>query len=296
MNLKNILILLVCVVLLLTGCSSDKESKSSEDRASESVPTTESDAKKELSNSSDNSNSVGEKEASSLPAKTNKVIYTAQVYLQVKDIKKTNKKIEEKAVKLGGYMVESQMYLEGEENFSATLTIRIPEKNFNQFLTEVEDLAVKVEQRSVSGSDVSEEYVDLESRLNSKRTVEKRLLEFMGKAETTEDLLKISSDLANVQGEIEEITGRLTYLDNRIAYSTVTLSLNENKVTIPKLENKELNTWEKTKKQFVTSVNFLIAVTSGVVVVIVGNLPIIIVLGLIAGIVYFVIKRRKKPE
>jgi hypothetical protein len=294
MNLKNILILFVCAVLFLTGCSKDQESKSSEDRASQSSPTTEGDVKKELSNSSDNSNSVGEKEANSLPASTNKVIYTAQVYLQVKDIKKTNKKIEEKAVKLGGYMVESQMYLEGEENFSATLTIRIPEKNFNQFLSEVEDLAVKVEQRSVSGSDVSEEYVDLESRLNSKRTVEKRLLDFMGKAETTEDLLKISSDLANVQGEIEEITGRLTYLDNRIAFSTVTLSLNENKVTVPKLENKELNTWEKTKKQFVTSVNFLIAVTSGVVVVIVGNLPIIIVLGLIAGIVYFVIKRRKK--
>ncbi len=122
---------------------------------------------------------------------------------------------------------------------------------------------MKVHQRNVSGSDVSEEYVDLESRLKSKRTVESRLLEFMQKATTTEDLLKISSDLARVQEEIEQITGRIKYLDNQVDYSTIIITINENNINVPELTNKDLNTWEKIKKQFMTSINLLLAGLSG---------------------------------
>jgi hypothetical protein len=292
MKLRHLFVLIVCGVLFLSACSSNQEEKSSAGNTSQ--PTSEFDAKQETSSDRDTSNQVVDKEGTELPTSTNKVIYTAELYLQVRDIKKTNKSMEEKAVKHGGYVVESQMYLEDEGNYNATLTLRIPEKNFNQYLSEVEELAVKVQQKNVRGSDVSEEYVDLESRLASKRTVEKRLMEFMQKAEATEDLLKISTDLARVQEEIETITGRLKFLDNKIAFSTVTLTLNENIVKVPKLENSDLNTWEKTKKQFITSVNFILAASSGAVVILFGNLPIILLIGVIVGITFYIIKRKKK--
>lgn len=54
---------------------------------------------------------------------------------------------------------------------------------------------------SITGQDVTEEYIDLESRLKSKQAVESRLLSFMEQAEKTEDLLAISKDLAKVQEE-----------------------------------------------------------------------------------------------
>ena len=302
MKMRHFFLILFCGLVLLSACSSNqqesntKEDKSSQGSTSQPAPATDSGAKQEESTDSDRSNRVVDKTGDSLPSSTNKVIYTAEVYLQVKDLKMTNKIIEDKAEKLGGYLVESQMYLEGDENFTATLTVRIPEANFNQFLAEVEKLAIKVQQRNVRGSDVSEEYVDLESRLASKQAVEKRLLEFMQKAETTEDLLKISTDLARVQEEIETITGRLKFLDNRIAFSTVTLSLSENKIKVPELENSDLNTWEKTKKQFITSVNFILAASSGAVVVLIGNIPIFILIGILVGMIFYFIKRKKKQE
>ncbi len=236
------------------------------------------------------------KEKQQLPSKQNRVIYTADLHLEVKDINKSNRLIEEKIKKYNGYIVESNIYRQGDQNHRASLTLRIPQKDFNVFLTEVEEHAVKVHQRSVNGSDVSEEYVDLESRLNAKKVVEKRLLEFMQKAETTEDLLKISSDLAAVQEQIEQISGRIKFLDDQIEFSTVTLTLVENKVNLPDLEKNDLNTWEKTKKQFLTSINYILLASSGAIIFIIGNLPILLLVSLVVAVIVLIIKRKKKPD
>src|SRR5690625_6804027 len=95
------------------------------------------------------------------------------------------------------------------------MTVRIPEKHFQTFLTDTEEEAAEVLSRNVSGQDVTEQYVDLESRLKSKHAVEERLLAFMEDAKKTEDLLKISKDLATVQEDIEVIVGKMKYLENQ---------------------------------------------------------------------------------
>ena len=112
-------------------------------------------------------------------------------------------------------------------------------------------------------------------------------------AEKTEDLLKISSDLAKVQEEIEVIVGKMKYLENQTSFSTIELTMIENRVIIPGIENNDLNTWEKTKKQFVTSTNALLATGSAIVVFFIGNLPVFLILGVIAFAVYWMIKRRR---
>lgn len=215
-----------------------------------------------------------------------KVIYTADLQLEVKDLKKANKLLEQAVKNVEGYIIQSNIYQDSDQTYHASLTIRVPQGSFEQFLDQAERLAVKVEQRNVSGSDVSEEYVDLESRLKSKRAVESRLLDFMQKATTTEDLLKISTDLATVQEQIEQITGRIKYLDNQVDFSTITIALSENKISVPALEKTDLNTIEKTKKQFMTSINWILITLSGVAVLIFGNIPILLVVGLIIGVVF----------
>ncbi|MFK4996761.1 DUF4349 domain-containing protein [Bacillus sp. N9] len=178
---------------------------------------------------------------------------------------------------------------------SGRLSVRIPEKHFQSFLTYAEEEAVEIVERNVSGQDVTEEYVDLESRLKSKRVVEERLLEFMGEADKTEDLLKISSDLAKVQEEIEVLVGKMKYIENQTSFSTVDIYMIENSVIVPDIDN-DLNTWAKTKKQLATSTNFLLASVSGLVVFFIGNLPVIMIILLVGAGVYFLVKRSKKNE
>ena len=84
----------------------------------------------------------------------------------------------------------------GYEQVSGSITVRIPQKSFQAFLRDAEGQAAEVLQRRITGTDVTEEYVDLDSRLKSKRVVEERLITFMETAEKTEDLLKISADLS----------------------------------------------------------------------------------------------------
>src|SRR5690625_5206716 len=114
----------------------------------------------------------------------------------------------------------------------------------------------------------------------------------MEDAKKTEDLLKISKDLATVQEDIEVIVGKMKYLENQSAFSTIEISMHEDRVVIPELDNQDLNPWEKTKKQLATSLDFLLSAGSSLVVFFIGNLPVILILLIIGAVIYFKIKKR----
>ncbi|MBT2717820.1 DUF4349 domain-containing protein [Bacillus sp. ISL-57] len=286
MNRKTMM-LMFSLFLLLAGCSSNEK----DDSASESQ-----DEKAESKMDASISGNKVQEEAAEKEGMTDerKVIHQAQLELKVKNLEKAQMKIENKAAEYGGYVVESNVYREDEELVEGTITVRVPEAHFQDFLTDSEGEASEVVGRNVTGQDVTEQYVDLKARLKSKRAVEERLLAFMKDAEKTEDLLKISSDLAVVQEEIEQLTGQMKYLENQTSYSTVTITLSQDRIVVPGIDNKELNTWERTKKQLATSANLLLKAGSGIIVFIIGNLPLLIILGGTGAVVHWVIKRRGK--
>ncbi len=285
MNRKTMMFMF-SLFLLLAACSSNEKDDS----------TSESQDEKAISkmDASFSGNKEPEEVAEVGVTDERKVIHQAQLELKVKNLEKAQIKIENKVAEYGGYVVESNVYREDEELVEGTITVRVPEAHFQDFLADSEGEASEVVGRNVTGQDVTEQYVDLKARLKSKRAVEERLLAFMKDAEKTEDLLKISSDLAVVQEEIEQLTGQMKYLENQTSYSTVTITLSQDRIVVPGIDNKELNTWERTKKQLATSANLLLKAGSGIVVFIIGNLPILIILGGAGAAVHWVIKRRGK--
>lgn len=210
-----------------------------------------------------------------------KVIYHAQIDMQVKNFNDTRHKIEAIAKKANGYIVETSQN-EDEDQIDGYFTVRIPQDKFTGFLDQVEQLADKVPQREVTGSDVTEEYVDLESRLKAKKAVEERLLKFMEDAKKTEDLLKISDDLGQVQEEIEQLTGRMNYLQNQVAYSTVDISVTQQVVNRGVSGENERNTIAAAWSALIASTNGVLSFLSGLVVFLAGSLPVLIILIVIA--------------
>jgi len=244
----------------------------------------------------DQSTEAAPSEQTQVETTTNRmIIHHAQLQVKVKEFEQAQLKIEKKVTEYGGYIVESNIYRQDTEAVSGTMIIRIPEKHFQSFLKDAEEEATILE-RNVTGQDVTEQFVDLQSRVTSKRAVEARLLEFMGTAQKTEDLLKISADLAKVQEEIEVIVGKMNYLENQTSYSTIEIAMFEDRVIVPTLDKNNLNTWDKTKKQLATSTNFILAAGSGIIVFFIGNLPVIILLSLIGISVYVIIRRKKSPK
>ena len=226
-----------------------------------------------------------------------KVIYTADISVETDDFESFSNVIQKEAKKIGGYVLESTLYNEQVEDLkSGQMTVRIPQEDFHTFLDVIEEGSTKVLDHYVSGEDVTEEFVDLESRLKSKEQVEERLLEFLDGAEETEDLLKISHDLAKVHEEIEMIVGRMNYLQDKTDFSTVTISIQERHVTLSSVNDGDLNTWGETKQQFMKSINFLISAFSALTVFLIGNLPILIIVGALMLISFFIWRKQKKNK
>lgn len=161
---------------------------------------------------------------SSLDTAERLVIRTGSLDLIVPDVEQALEQVQALAEEMGGYVVSLSTY-QYEEGLQASITIRVPADSFDRAMDRLKNLATTVRQESVSGQDVTEEYVDLESRLRHLRAKEKQLLEFLDQAEDTEAVLAVYEHLSATQQEIEQVTGRMQYLENQAALATITVSM-----------------------------------------------------------------------
>jgi hypothetical protein len=158
------------------------------------------------------------------PAGQRLVIKNATVTIQVESVTDAEASLRQRAEQLGGYVVSVQTY-GSDADMTTTVTFRVPADRFEEALSGVEGLARKVLSRSVSGDDVTEEFVDLESRLRNLEATRTRLLDLLDRATRVEDALQVNQALTDVQGEIEQIQGRMKYLRDSAAFSTITADI-----------------------------------------------------------------------
>jgi len=104
----------------------------------------------------------------------------------------------------------------------------IPNTAFDAFITDIGQGVSHFDRKEISSDDVTEEYIDVESRINTKKTLEKRYLELLNKATKVSEIIEIEKGLATVREEIEAKEGQLKYLQSRVAMSTVTIEMYTN--------------------------------------------------------------------
>ncbi len=163
-------------------------------------------------------------DSSAQPGFQRLVIKTATLSIEVENVAEAETRISARAQELGGYVVSLETN-GTEAGRMAVITIRVPARRFDEALSGVEGLARKVFSRTISGDDVTEEFVDLESRLRNLEATRDRLLDLLGRAEKVEDALQVNEALTEVQGQIEQIQGRMKYLQQSAAFSTITVEM-----------------------------------------------------------------------
>jgi hypothetical protein len=129
------------------------------------------------------------------------------------------------AVDSGGYIVSSKTWLQDGYKYAA-LTMGIPSDQFEVAQRRLRGLALEVQNDTASGQDVSQEYVDLQSRLTNLEATAARIREFLDKATKVADALEVNQQLSDVEGQIEQVKGRMQFLKDRSAFSTLALTLN----------------------------------------------------------------------
>ncbi len=154
-----------------------------------------------------------------------KVVRNGSLSLLVEKAEEAAEEIRNIADSVDGYVSHSRIYEASEGVKSGTITIRVPADRFDQTVQEIKKLALKVENEQESARDVTEEFVDLEARVNNLRAEEAQYLELMERADSVEEILKITSRLSSVRSQIERIEGRLKYLSDQVEMSSIQVSL-----------------------------------------------------------------------
>lgn len=216
------LVLIGAVAMLLGACGGSDGDSSRGDSGGGM-------AAQEETLSSESSGAGGGRDAfalGSLPAVGPRVIKTARLSVEVgrdalPDAVQDVVGIAEGA---GGFVLSTE--LSGERSGTGTIVVRIPSEEFEAALAAIGDLG-DVSRRTVSGEDVSEEFVDLEARLRNFEAQEAVLLRLMDRATTIGETIRVQRELTGIQLEIERIRGRLRFLEDRTSLGTITVGMRE---------------------------------------------------------------------
>ncbi len=152
------------------------------------------------------------------------IIKNANLQLLVADTGTAIDRVTQVVVDTFGYIISSRSWYQ--ETFQyATITIGVPVDQFEEAMRRLRGMAIQVLDENASGSDVTDQYVDLESRLRNLEATEARVRTFLEQALTVEESLRVSHTLSEITAQIEEIKGQMGYLKDRAAYSTITVNL-----------------------------------------------------------------------
>lgn len=183
-----------------------------------------------------------------------KLIKTVNMDVETKEFDTVMATVEEQVASLGGYIENMETYNGSayshyRSSRNASLTLRIPKERLGDFLATISGIS-NVVRRSENVEDVTLAYVDTESRRNSLKIEQDRLLELLSKAESMEDIITIEDRLSDVRYELESMESRLRTYDNKVDYSTVYLFIDEVKELTPIAEE---TAWQRITGGFAES-------------------------------------------
>ena len=158
-----------------------------------------------------------------------KIVKNAEVSVLVEDSDIAVDRLTQVVSDVGGYIVSSrvwyQSYIDGENYKYASITLGIPVDQFEVTMRRVRGLALRVTDENASGEDVTDQFVDLQSRLANLEATQARIQSFLEDAKTVDEALRINQELAQIEAQIEEVKGRMNYLSDRSAFSTMTVTI-----------------------------------------------------------------------
>lgn len=281
MKRKRLLALFLAVLLILSGCSAQKMNS-----YSGAAPEAATDAGI-YDSSSGSSNVVTDR----------KLIRRISLDAETEDMDGLLTAIDTKVADLGGY-VESRSVRSGSsyssyaQNRYATLTIRIPAAQLDEFVTHVGGVS-NVTSTSETSEDVTLNYVATESRMKALQAEEERLLALIDSAANLSELLELEKRLTEVRTELEQVTSQLKLYDNLVDYGTVNLSIQEVTQYTP---TEEPTFWERISTGFSQSVENLGLILQELIIFFVCALPYLLPLLGIGGIVLLILKLVSKKK
>jgi hypothetical protein len=231
----------------------------------------------------------GEDDGSAAVRDDAKIIRTGQLQLQVADVADATAKARAAIGALGGYIGSSQVSREGDQVY-ATVTYRIPSDRWDEGLEALRGLAEDVLYEQTDAVEVTSQIVDLDARIINLRASERALQRIAESATRITDVLEVESRLTEVRGEIERLVAQKTNLEDQVGYGTLTVTFGVDVIAV----TQAVQRWDPAREVDRASASLVDVLqglaTAGIWFAIVW-LPILVVLGILAVVVAFVLRR-----
>ncbi|WP_406294969.1 DUF4349 domain-containing protein [Streptomyces sp. NBC_00624] len=216
----------LAALLVLSGCgagdSADSKSAAG-DNAKYAAPRAERGAAGAADQGSAESGSAKKKPSA---LSTPQIIRKASLSVEVKSVPKAVAAARA-AVESAGGLVAS----ESTERLDATheashIVLRVPQGEYDAVLQELAG-GGKLLSRTTTAKDVTDQVVDVESRIATQRASVTRVRKLMDQADKLADVVTLEGELSNRQAELESLLAQQESLKDRTTLATVTLSLSE---------------------------------------------------------------------
>jgi hypothetical protein len=163
------------------------------------------------------------------PARDQRIaIWRADVLLEVDDVEQAAGEVAALAKERGGFAEDTTL----SDERIGSVRIRLPAADLEAALDALGAIG-REKERAVSSEDVTEMYLDLETRLRNARELRDRLRALLAQAKTVKELLAVETELNRVQTEIESMDGQLTRLKGQVDLATVTVRLERRRILGP---------------------------------------------------------------
>ncbi|MER5920698.1 DUF4349 domain-containing protein [Streptomyces mirabilis] len=154
------------------------------------------------------------------------IIRTASLTLQVKDVPKALDSARTAAVDAGGYVGDETTTRDGGGRERTRAVLRVPTDHYDAVLSSLEGTG-KVVERTAKAEDVTDQVVDVESRVKSQRVSVARVRELMDQATKLSDVVALEGELSTRESDLDALLAQQASLKDRTSLATITLSLSE---------------------------------------------------------------------
>ena len=220
-----------------------------------------------------------------------KLIRNGSMLISVKNAAETRMQLNTILEKNKAYVGNEQL---NNTDYETTygIQIRVPANQLDSLVANIESLNGTVTFKSIEAKDVTEEYIDLETRLTNKKAYLEQYRTLLKSARTMEDILKVQEQIRALEEEIESVTGRLKYLTNQVDLSTLQLTITEKKDFVYR-EDRRINFFERLKDSISSGwyafVNFILYL------LVLWPFWLIIIVGIWLGVKLMKKKSKKHP-
>lgn len=250
-----------------------------------------------FSGSAANTSTSGQ--ASAVPAaqpQERLIIRTGNLSIVVTDTEETIAQIISMVESNGGWVVNSSLYQYSETAKTGDITVRVPSDGYNSALEAIKGLALEVTNESSSGQDVTDEYVDLSSRLANLEATAARVRNFLDESKNVEEALAVNQELSRLEGEIEVIKGRMQYLSQSASFSTISVHLTPDEASRPI----EVAGWRPSgvaKDAIEALITALQGIANFLIWFVIFILPVLLIIGApIWLVIRFFVRRRRRRK